>query len=158
MTNTGDRIGNAADEAQLRYLHAADLAQQRHYKEALAEFDAALRLDPALHTARFQLGLLQLTCANPQAAKATWAPLHAHAPESLQYFVRGLEALIEDDFAASLDHLQTGVALNSVNPALNKDMEMMMARIRAAVNAQPAQAAPADAVRTDFSLYDPDAK
>lgn len=156
-----DRIGDRADEAQLRYLQAAELAAQRRYAEAEEEFKTVLQLDPELHTARFQLGLLQLTCANAESAMASWAPLHdAAAPASLQKFVSGLEALIKDDLSASIALLESGIELNTTNPPLNKDMAMVIDQIRSTLQAA-AQNNPAATenstelgVRTDFSLYE----
>ena len=157
-----DRVGGLADEAQLRSLRAAECAEAGRFAEAEAEFNAVLQLDPSLHTARFQLGLLQLTCANPNEAIRTWRPLHDEsAPQPLQEFVRGLEALIEDDFAESMASLENGISLNTANPALNKDMNMLIARIRARLEAETPRSGDSSAegsnesrVRTDFSLYE----
>ena len=162
MIDNQDRLGNRTDEAELRYLRAADYAQQGLYAEAETEFIAVLGMNPLLHTARFQLGLLQLTCGKPDQARATWAPLHqATVASDLQYFVGGLEALICDDFGTSINLLQAGIELNKTNPALNKDMAMVIAKIQATIAtpaAQPPSIKPADEtttnpVRTDFSLY-----
>lgn len=162
MVDHQDRIGNRGDEAQLRYLQAAESAAQKRYDDAEVEFIAALQLNPNLYTARFQLGLLQLTCANPDKARITWAALHDESvPEPLRRFARGMEALIVDDFTACIEQLRIGVSLNTVNPALNKDMEMVIARINevlkanAAVNqtATPKENGGERIVRTDFSLY-----
>jgi len=167
MTNTQDRIGTSHDEAQLRYLRAAEYAQQKKYGEAEAEFVAALAMNPTMYTARFQLGLLQLTNGNVAAARTTWAELlDPNAPINLQHFVRGLDALIHDDFPTAIAHLQTGISLNTSNAPLNKDMAMVIAKIQdATANGQPAvtnepiKAAPAAETepapaRTDFSLYE----
>src|SRR5690242_19705292 len=107
MADIQDRIGNREDEAQLRYLRAADYAQAKRYAEAEAEFGAALQINPGLYTCRFQLGLLQLTNAEPQKALATWAPLQSTAvPPDLRHFARGLEALAADDFSSALTLLK----------------------------------------------------
>ena len=164
MKTLQDTSGTSHDEAQLRYLRAAELAQQQQYAEAENEFIAALKMNPALHTARFQLGLLQLTNANVTAARATWAQLlDPGAPIELQHFVRGLDALIHDDFQTAIAHLQAGISVNHSNAPLNKDMNMVIEKIRATMESSQSamssgQAArDSDAVtaaRTDFSLYE----
>jgi len=164
MATIQDTAGTTHDEAQLRYLRAAELAQQRQYPEAESEFTAALSINPALHTARFQLGLLQLTNANVAAARLTWSPLlDPKVPLDLQHFVRGLDALIHDDFTTAIAHLQTGISLNHVNAPLNKDMNMVIEKIRGVMDS-PSPASPTGeksgqtrddgSQRTDFSLYD----
>jgi len=162
MATIQDTAGTTHDEAQLRYLRAAELAQKRQYAEAENEFVAALNMNPAMHTARFQLGLLQLTNANVAAARLTWSPLlDPKVPIELQHFVRGLDALIHDDFDTAIAHLQTGISLNQSNAPLNKDMNMVIGKIKIALDApipvdtNNSNSDPGDiAERTDFSLYD----
>jgi tetratricopeptide (TPR) repeat protein len=152
--------------AQLRYLLGAELAQQKEYPAAVIEMRNALELDSSLHFARFQLGLLFLTMAQPANSIATWAPLESldeNAP--LKLFKRGLEALIRDDFAACIALLRRGIELNTQNAPLNRDMSMVIERVNQIVpNAPaaapvvtptivPAQPRESDTVRTDFSLY-----
>ena len=61
--------------AELRYLLGAELAQRREYPEAVAQMRTALDINPKLHFARLQLGLLYLTLAQPDDSLAVWAPL-----------------------------------------------------------------------------------
>jgi tetratricopeptide (TPR) repeat protein len=162
-------VANDPGNAELRYLLGAELAQQRDYDGAVIEMNTALAIDPNLHFARLQLGLLYLTMARPQESIATWAPLEKlDDAAALKSFKRGLEALIRDDFAACIDHLQRGIRLNTQNAPLNRDMTMIIDRVReTTVGApepvtpmvQPVAAPPsppqppAERVRTDFSLY-----
>jgi len=149
--------------AELRYLLGAELAQQKDYSAAVAEMNAALELDPGLHFARFQLGLLYLTMAQPNNSLTTWAPLEdLDESAALKYFKRGLEALIRDDFDRCIGLLRQGINLNTQNAPLNRDMSMVIDNVRTAlvppindvVAVQPAPASrPAEGVRTDFSLY-----
>jgi tetratricopeptide (TPR) repeat protein len=155
--------------AELRYLLGAELAQQKDYSAAVAEMNAALELDPGLHFARFQLGLLYLTMAQPHNSLATWEPLESlDESAALKYFKRGLEALIRDDFDRCIGLLRQGINLNTQNTPLNRDMSMVIDNVRTALvqqvqNAadapasqpqQPATASrPGENVRTDFSLY-----
>jgi len=137
----------------LRYLLAAEMAHLQDYDGAVLEFSAAIALDPSLHIARLQLGLLQLTLARPDQTLAALAPLEGLADgEPLKHFKRGLEALIHDEFTACLQSLQRGIELNTANPALNRDMTLIIERVRETLNASHAPAA-GEPVRTDFSRY-----
>lgn len=136
-----------------RYLLGAELAQQRDYEGAVLEMSAAIALKPSLHAARLQLGLLHLTLAQPDHALQVLAPLE-ELPEdsSLKHFKRGLEALIRDDFATCVNALEHGIALNTDNAPLNKDMQLLVSNVMKAVEDDRQSQDPA-AVRTDFSLY-----
>jgi len=116
--------------AELRYLLGAELAQQKEYEAAVIEMHTALQLDPTLHFARFQLGLLYLTMAQPANSLATWAPLEdLDETEALKFFKRGLEALIRDDFDTCVGLLRQGIKLNKQNDPLNFDMTMVIDRV-----------------------------
>lgn len=144
---------------EIRYILGAELAQQRRYDEAVLELSAAIALNPLLHTARLQLGLLHLTLAQTQHASAVLAPLEDLGDDSaLKHFKRGLDALAVSDLQSSYDSLKHGIGLNTDNAPLNADMQQLMARIAATIEANAAAAKgttddkPRD-VRTDFSLY-----
>jgi len=143
--------------AELRYLLGAELAQQKEYEAAVVEMHTALELDPNLHFARFQLGLLYLTMAQPNQSIATWAPLEQlDESVALKYFKRGLEALIRDDFDSCVALLRQGIDMNTQNAPLNRDMSMVIQNVAEALvptpPAQPARSAPAG-VRMDLSMY-----
>jgi tetratricopeptide (TPR) repeat protein len=162
VTALRSAVVNDPRNAELRYLLGAEMAQQKDYDGAVMEMSAALALNPLLHVARFQLGLLHLTMARADHALAVLAPLESLDDTSaLKQFKRGLEALIRDDFANCIMHLREGIALNKENEPLNRDMTMLMERVSdvaataAPLTPQPTPESPAkDAVvRTDFSLY-----
>jgi hypothetical protein len=137
-----------------RYLLGAELAERRDYEGAVLEMSAALALNPFMHVARLQLGLLHLTMAQPHHATAVLGPLEELPDDSaLKYFKRGLEALMHDDFAACLGELERGIESNRENAALNRDMQLIIERVKALV--QAGGPADADPVRTDFSAYEP---
>jgi tetratricopeptide (TPR) repeat protein len=132
-------------EAETHYLLGAELAQSGHYDRAIVEMQAAVRMQPDLHTATLQLGLLLLTLNRPAEAVAAWQPLgYLNEREPLRLFKEGLEALIYEDFDGSVRLLTEGIAANHSNPALNRDMGLVITRAREAEQR---------AVRTDFSLY-----
>jgi tetratricopeptide (TPR) repeat protein len=113
--------------AELRYLLGAELAQRQEYTEAVAQMRSALDIDPKLHFARLQLGLLYLTMSKPNDSLAVWAPLEdLDESAALKAFKRGLEALIRDDFPACIGFLQRGIALNKQNAPLNHDMSQLI--------------------------------
>ena len=137
--------------AELRYLLGAELAQRREYPEAVAQMRTALDINPKLHFARLQLGLLYLTLAQPDDSLAVWAPLEElEETAALKAFKRGLEALIRDDFPACIGFLQQGIDLNKQNATLNDDMSQLIERVRdGSVIAPPSAPAACD----DFARF-----
>jgi tetratricopeptide (TPR) repeat protein len=144
-------ISRDPGNAELRYLLGAELAGRREYPEAVVQMRTALDINPKLHFARLQLGLLYLTMAQPDDSLATWAPLEElDETAALKAFKRGLEALIRDDFSACIGHLQRGIDLNKHNATLNDDMSQLIERVRdGSVIAPPATHPAPD----DFSRY-----
>ena len=123
-------VVNEPRNAELRYLLGAEMAQQKDYDGAVMEMSAAIALNPLLHIARFQLGLLHLTMARPDHAIAVLAPLENLDDHSaLKHFKRGLESLIRDDFDHCMTHLRHGIELNHNNAPLNRDMTMLMGKV-----------------------------
>ena len=137
--------------AELRYLLGAELAQRREYPEAVRQMRTALEINPKLHFARLQLGLLYLTMSQPDDSLATWAPLEElDESAALKAFKRGLEALIRDDFSTCIGYLQRGIDLNKQNATLNDDMSQLIEKVRdGSVITPPAASRPSD----DFTRY-----
>lgn len=140
--------------AELRYLLGAELAERREYPEAVAQIRTALDINPKLHFARLQLGLLYLTMSQPDDSLAVWAPLEdLDETAALKAFKRGLEALIRDDFPTCIGYLQQGIDLNKHNATLNDDMSQLIEKVRDGSVIAPPPAA-ADARQTDdFSRF-----
>jgi tetratricopeptide (TPR) repeat protein len=164
LTELRSAVVNDPRNAELRYLLGAEMAQQKDYDGAVMEMSAAIALNPLLHVARFQLGLLHLTMARPDHSMVVLAPLEdLDDVSALKHFKRGLEALIRDDFANCIAHLDNGIALNKENEPLNRDMNMLKQRAASVMTENtPTQLTPTEhisetaeeaAVRTDFSLY-----
>lgn len=100
-------IENEPQKADLHYLLGAELAQQRNYDGAVLAMSRALELDPSLHSCRFQLGLLLLTMALPDRARAVWLDLeNMGSASALWHFKRGLEALCLCELVAKRDRAQ----------------------------------------------------
>lgn len=147
--------------SQLLYLVGAELAQLGQYDDATAALTSAVAIDPSLHTARLQLGLLHLTLGQSERSVAVLASLDALADDNpLRHFKNGLQALAADQLDECVASLRRGIALNHTNAALNDDMMRIITRIeelRSTQRIDPSQPAPArdaeSAQRTDFSLY-----
>ena len=144
-------ISRDPGNAELRYQLGAELAERREYPEAVVQMRTALDINPKLHFARLQLGMLYLTMAQPDDSLATWAPLEElDESAALKAFKRGLEALIRDDFSSCIGYLQRGIDLNKQNATLNEDMSQLIEKVRdGSVIAPPAASLPCD----DFSRY-----
>src|SRR5215510_9986791 len=135
--------------AELRYLLGAELAHLHHYPEAVTQMRTALDINPKLHFARLQLGMLYLTMSQPDDSLAIWAPLEElEETAALKAFKRGLEALIRDDFPTCIGYLQQGIDLNKHNTTLNDDMTQLIARVRDGSVIGPA---PIPAASDDFA-------
>lgn len=127
-------LADAADahpgDARPLLLLAAELMERRELDRAEAAYVAALQRAPDFWIARFQLGLLQFTSARPAVAMVTWAPLEAlEETNSLRIFKEAFERLAKDDLAGAAALISKGIAANTINPPLNRDMEMLLERI-----------------------------
>src|SRR5262245_1534877 len=132
------------------YLLAAQHAQIGITERAIEEFNKALAIEPNLPPARFQLGLLLLCNARVPEALAALEPLEQLGErDPYLHFGRGLECLCRDDFAGCAQNLKRGMELNTVNAALNTDMQRILDDVAAhlakqgvekpATGAQPGQ-------------------
>jgi len=114
-------------DGELLYLLAAEHAQLGMYDRATEEMTAALNLNPDIHTARLQLGLLHLTEGRVDAARSVLQRLVGLGTENyFSYFATGLEYLIQDQFPACRVALERGISMNDENSALNGDMQKII--------------------------------
>lgn len=135
-------LDQAPNDAKLHYMLGAEHAQIGLYDRAAEEMAKAVALDPALHTAHFQLGLLHITSGRVPQADAAWKALDALGEENPLYlFKTGLLHLVRDEFEQCSSFLKRGISLNTFNQALNNDMQ----RVLDDVAARMAPAAPAAA-------------
>ena len=136
------------DDSKLLYLLGALHAQLGLYEEAKQEMARAVSMNPQLHTAHFQLGLLHWSSADFAQARQAWQALEAlPAKHPLQLFHQGLLALIEDQFERCTELLREGMAQNQALPALNTDMQQVIDAI-AQQEVLPPEDEPAKALNT----------
>lgn len=121
----------APQDARCHYLLGAEYAQIGMIDRALDQMGAAVALDPELHAARFQLGLLQLTSRQVEAARSTWSGLDALGPaHSYTLFKNGMLHLASNRFSECISCLQQGISANDFNAPLNADMQRMLDQVK----------------------------
>lgn len=131
-------IAEFPDDARLHFLRGSILASIGRPIEALPALRKAVEIAPDFIIARFQLGFFQLTSGEPAQALSTWGPLALLADgHYLRSFVAGLTHLIRDEFAAAIDQLHSGIAANTENLPLNRDMQLIIEQASTLL-AQPA--------------------
>lgn len=109
--------------AKALYLLGAEHAEIGLYDRAVEDMTKAVALDPDLVTAHFQLGLLHITAGRVDAAAQAWRPLDKLGDANPFYlFKAGMLHLVKDEFAECVASLEKGIALNTMNEALNNDM------------------------------------
>jgi len=118
------------EDPRLHFLRGSVLASIGRPIEALSSLRKAVELAPDFAIARFQLGFFQLTSGEAVDALATWGPI-VLLPEGhyLRSFVGGLTHLIRDEFDETVLRLNEGIAANEENPALNRDMQLIIDQV-----------------------------
>jgi tetratricopeptide (TPR) repeat protein len=138
ITYLKNAVAQSRGDFKATYLLAAEYAQIGMSDRAIAGFRDALALKPDLTPARFQLGLLLVTVGRISEAIEAWAKLEQlDVNDPYLYFKRGLEALAGNDLSTCDENLKHGIELNRTNPALNADMQRVLAAARAAGGAEP---------------------
>ena len=106
------------------FMLGSEFASMGEWPKAEAELANAVLLDPGLRIARYQLGLLQLTCGRAAAALVTWQPLLAdRTDDGLAEFIEGFSALVRDDFDGAARQFRAGMSRADVNPAAAADVQ-----------------------------------
>ncbi|MCU7934031.1 MAG: tetratricopeptide repeat protein [Candidatus Thiodiazotropha sp. (ex Dulcina madagascariensis)] len=132
-----DLINKTPYNAEALYLLGALHAEIGMYDRAKEEISKALEYEPNLVPARFQLGLLHLTSGNVDLAEETWSDLEKLGEKDCFFlFKRGLLSLAQDRFDSCIEDLSRGIALNSFNEPLNKDMSRIIEAAEKTINEQ----------------------
>jgi Flp pilus assembly protein TadD len=118
------------DDPRLYFLKGSLLAARTQYEEGRVAMRRAVELSSGYDIARFQLGLLELSSGDAEAADATFQPL-ADAPgeSALSLFALGLRHLARDNFDQAEALLRRGIEVNIEHPLVNRDMQLMLAGI-----------------------------
>lgn len=123
------------DYGKAYYLLGALHAEIGMFDRAVHEIEHAIELNVDMPTAHFQLGLLHLTSGRIAEAMEAWRALDALGEDdALLLFKRGLLHLVQDEFAECVADLKRGMALNTMNPALNQDMARILAQAEPLAN------------------------
>lgn len=119
------------NDARLQFMLGSALIGEGRLIEGHRSLTLAVALAPDFAVARFQLGLFQLTSGEVADALETWARLD-RLPNNhyLRRFVDGLRCLIRDEFDAAITHLRAGISLNTENPPMNGDMQLIIEKCR----------------------------
>jgi len=115
------------DGYQLRMLLARSLRAAGDTKAALAQLEAALRIDPERHEAYALLAeLADATHDAPRLALALqrWSALDQHARDPLRRYLSMLEA--NRDFAALLPRCQSGLYLDPEHSDLHRQCALAL--------------------------------
>ncbi|HEX8029262.1 MAG TPA: hypothetical protein VF491_12400 [Vicinamibacterales bacterium] len=135
------------------FLAAGELAQTGRMQEAEGAYATAVLLAPDMAIARYQLGLLQFATDRLALALTTWQPLLALGEDDfMRRFAQGFFAMAAEDVPEAQAQFRAGLALNTVNPPMNRDIERVLAsldEISANLAASAGQAAGASAPVVD---------
>lgn len=140
-------------DPRLHFLQGSVLAGLQRYDEGRRAMARAVEIAPDFVLARFQLGFLDLTSGRALDAMAVWAPLSAlPEDEALRVLSEGLANMAIDNFSEARRLLERGMALNTANPLINADMQLILDDI--AGLADKPVAAPADATTASTATED----
>lgn len=128
------------------YMMACESMHNNDVETARTYFQKALYRHPDHPACRFQAGLLELTSGNLSICAQVWAPLEQNLPDDnyFKLFVQGCLAMALDRFDEAESLLSRGIAQNAENPALNRDMEMLINDIRNRDKGQAIEQAPVE--------------
>lgn len=127
-------LENNPKNANVQYMLGAIHAQIGMYDRAIEDMQKAIAIDPNLMTAHFQLGLLYITSGNVTAAEEAWSALDSLGEENALFlFKRGILSMARDKFEECIADLQNGIKRNTINRALNRDMQMLISQAQEAL-------------------------
>lgn len=128
------------------FLMGSEYASLGQWDKAEAELANAVLLEPGLHIARYQLGLLQFSSGRAAAALVTWQPLSELSTDLwLADFVQGFAALAQDAFADAKALFERGLARPDVYPAVAGDVQKVLAAFPGEKTAESANQSPVGA-------------
>ena len=118
-------------DPRLHFLNGSVLAGLQRYDESRGAMARAIEIAPDYALARFQLGFLDLTSGRAVDAIGVWQPLfNLSEEEPLRIFAEGLTNLVGDNFAEARRLLLKGIELNTDNPMISTDMQLILDEIK----------------------------
>lgn len=137
-------------DPRLHFLKGSVLAGLQRYDEGRSAMARAIEIAPDFALARFQLGFLDLTSGRPVDALGVWQKL-GDLPEddALRVLAEGLASLAADNFAEALRLLRRGMELNTQNPLINTDMQLILDEIEPKLALQAKDGISAPVAATD---------
>jgi tetratricopeptide (TPR) repeat protein len=114
------------DHAAAHYLLAAEHAELGLMERAADGMVEALKLEPGLEIARFQLGLLYVQLGRSVDAREMFSTLSDANDDALRAFAQAFQALLNDNQADAIHYLNEGLAACDNNPALKGDMTRVL--------------------------------
>ena len=118
-------------DARALFLLGSEYAQNQRYADAIEKMNKVIQFDPNMDIARFQLGMLYISSGRLSEAVNVWSGLDdLSQPHYLYLFKEGMLALSRDDLERSVMLLQQGIAENTDNLALNKNMRIIIRGIK----------------------------
>ncbi|MDM4772926.1 lipopolysaccharide assembly protein LapB [Solimonas sp. SE-A11] len=137
-------------DARAHFMLAAEHAELGLYDRAEEGMRRAIDLDGSLHTARFQLGLLQYSRGDATSAADTWIELEKLGDrDPLNLFKSALVYIQGGSFAQAIQELESALEASDANPALKNDIAKVLTNVRGKLADE--QAAPAATTETGGS-------
>ena len=134
-------VARQPSHARAHWMLGAEYAALRMPERAGEHYARAVALDPVQPVARFQYGLLRLTCGDVDAAEAVWCGLADRDP--LRRFADGLLLLARGQSEEALPALHAAAADPTIPTVLRRDVETVIARIGGAHPADAPAGVPA---------------
>lgn len=139
MTYLKDALTGEPENAVAHYLLAAEHAEIGLYDRAIAGMQEALRLEPGIEIARFQLGLLLLQTQQADSALETFSALATSAQDkSLGIFAQAYELMIRDENAEGASVLLRQGLAECSNESMRNDMQRVLESLQPQTAASPA--------------------
>jgi tetratricopeptide (TPR) repeat protein len=135
-----EAVAKSPEDANVHFMLAAEYAQIGLVDRAISGMTRTLELQPSLHAARFQLGLLYFSRGNISGAQEAWAELDSMGDQSAWYLVKqGLLKISANDFPAAENLLRQSLAIEHDNPALIAQTEKILASLQARIGGTKAE-------------------
>lgn len=115
------------NDPKILFLRAGVLADQEQYEEAKETFEQLLAIRPDFYLAHYQLAFLALLSSDFECCSRHIVPLlQLDDSQELYHFGLGIKYVLEDNEANAILSFETGILLNTTNPALNTNVRKVI--------------------------------